>query len=95
MPVLVKNIYGTSKDNASEGKLKRWKEYFNISGPKCSEASCLESEKLLGSPIEVLEGRNKGKKFIIPLCNPLFKQHGEELQIKDSSKCMPLDELQY
>ena len=94
MPVLVRNIYGTSKENASAGKLKQWKEHFAISGPKCSEAACFESENLLGAPIEVLEGRNKGKKFIIPLCSPLYKQHGEEFQIKDTSKCMPIEDLQ-
>jgi len=94
MPVLVKNIYGTSKDNASAGKLKRWKDHFGIMGPRCSEAECLESDNLLGAPIEVLDGRNKGKKYIIPLCNPLYKQHGEQLQIKDSTKCMPLEELE-
>ncbi|MCL2805914.1 MAG: hypothetical protein FWD26_08255 [Treponema sp.] len=94
MPVLVKVMFGTSKDNASAGKLKRWKEHFGIMGPKCSEAACLESENLLGTPIEVFEGRNKGKKFIVPLCNPLYKQHGEELHIKDTAKCMPLEDLQ-
>ena len=94
MPVFARNIYGTSKENASTGKLKRWKDYFGISGPKCSEAACLESDNLLGAPIEILEGRNKGKKYIIPLCNPLYKQHGEEFYIKDTIKCMPLEELQ-
>ena len=93
MPVLVRNIYGTSKDNASAGKLKRWKDHFGISGPKCSEAACLDSDNLFGAPIEVLEGRNMGKKYIIPLCNPLHKQHGEEFHIKDSTKCMPLEDL--
>ena len=93
MPVLVKHIFGTSKENASAGKLKRWKDHFGISGPKCSEAACLESDNLLGAPVEILEGRNKGKRFIIPLCNSIYKQHGEEFQIKDTVKCMPVEDL--
>ena len=93
MPVFVKQIFGTSKENASLGKLKRWKEYFEVSGPKCSEADCAETDNLFGAPIELLDGRNKGKKYIVPLCNPLFKQHGEEFHIKDSVKCMPLEDL--
>ncbi|MCL2809416.1 MAG: hypothetical protein FWD24_05045 [Treponema sp.] len=93
MPIFVKIIYGTSKDNASAGKLKRWKDHFGIMGPKCSEAACSESENLFGSPVEVLDGRNKGKKYIVPLCNPLFKQHGEQFHIKDTIKCMPLEDL--
>jgi len=93
MPVLARIIYGTSRDNASAGKLKSWKDYFGIQGPKCCEAACLESNNLLGTPIEVLEGRNKGKKFIVPICNPVYKQHGEEISIKDTAKCMPLEDL--
>ena len=94
MPVSVKVIYGTSRENASAGKLKRWKEHFNITGPKCSEAACFETENLFGTPVEIQDGRNKGKKFIVPLCNPAFKQHGEKVQIKDACKFMPIEELQ-
>lgn len=84
MPIIVKNINGTSGNSCKCGSwLNHWEKLSRTSPRWCAQVACMKEAK---HGAHVLRADSViSKWFIIPLCEAHNAQRGEQLYVMDST----------